>query len=533
MLRRPGALLAALPLAAGLPQPALAQPAPAAAEAPQFLETPPGRKPRVVITADPELDDNNSLIRYLLYSADFDTVGLIYANSQFHWKGDGQGTEWYVPGREYRRFGLTLCPCTSWRWSPDERFIDDAVDAYAAAYPNLRVHDPDYPSPDALRAVIRWGNVEFDGEMAKDTPGSDLIRSLLLDDDPSPVYLHAWGGQSTIARALKAIEEQYEGTLQWPAIRAKVSAKAVIHASGDQDDTYARYIEPFWPEIRYRHQTGGVGLSYGAQGAVSNEDAAYFTPEWTAANVSTRGSLGALYRVWGDGKQMVHGDKFDYFGVAGKTAQQLRDEGYVVWSPLQPHGAFLGEGDTPTFLNLIDNGLAGYREDSFGGWGGTAAPEPQPSFAAGFAALEATAAGQAPQRPRPATHPFLAAAQNDFAARMAWAVTPRHADANHPPAVALAGEATLAAHPGDTLHLKVKVSDPDRDAVSVHWRHWDEADSYPRPIALASPAGLAAVLQVPADARPGDTIHLLAEATDDGTPALTRYARVIVRVAVN
>ncbi|MEP7314653.1 MAG: nucleoside hydrolase-like domain-containing protein [Pseudomonadota bacterium] len=91
-------------------------------------------KPRVVITADPELDDFNSLVRYLLFSSDYATEGLIYASSQFHWKGDGKGTKRFVPGREYSRFGLQLCPCNSWRWTPDERFIDDAVEAYAWAY---------------------------------------------------------------------------------------------------------------------------------------------------------------------------------------------------------------------------------------------------------------------------------------------------------------------------------------------------------------------------------------------------------------
>src|SRR5262247_2718182 len=88
-------------------------------------------RPRVVVTADPELDDSNSLVRYLLYSSDYQTEGLIYASSQFHWKGDGKGTKLSVPGREYTRFGLNLCPCTSWRWAPHERFIDDAVAAYA------------------------------------------------------------------------------------------------------------------------------------------------------------------------------------------------------------------------------------------------------------------------------------------------------------------------------------------------------------------------------------------------------------------
>src|SRR5205814_4160601 len=167
------------------------------------------QKPRVVVTTDPELDDSNSLIRYLLYSTDFRTEGLVYASSQFHWKGDGTGKKWFVAGREYTRFGLNLCPCESWRWAQTERFIDDAVDIYERVYPNLRVHHADYPTPAELRSKIRWGNVEFDGDISKDTPGSDLIRDLLLDDDPEPIYLLAWGGASTIARALKSIQERY------------------------------------------------------------------------------------------------------------------------------------------------------------------------------------------------------------------------------------------------------------------------------------------------------------------------------------
>src|SRR2546427_392005 len=86
--------------------------------------------PRVVVTTDPELDDANSLIRYLLYSTDFRTEGLIYASSGFHWKGDGAGKKVSVPNREYSRFGLNLCPCESWRWAPDEHFIDLAVANY-------------------------------------------------------------------------------------------------------------------------------------------------------------------------------------------------------------------------------------------------------------------------------------------------------------------------------------------------------------------------------------------------------------------
>jgi len=78
------------------------------------------------------------------------------------------------------------------------------------------VHDRNYARPAELKSKIRWGNVEFDGDISKDTPGSDLTKALLLDDDPGPVYLLAWGGQSTIARALKSIHEQYWSSAQRP-----------------------------------------------------------------------------------------------------------------------------------------------------------------------------------------------------------------------------------------------------------------------------------------------------------------------------
>jgi len=119
-------------------------------------------KPRIIVTADPELHGNNSLIRLLLYSSDLDIEGLVYAGSQFHWKGDGQGTKWFFPGREYDRFQMDICPCESWRWADDERFIHDIVDAYVQAYPNLIVHHVDYPQPEYFRSKIRYGNIEFD-----------------------------------------------------------------------------------------------------------------------------------------------------------------------------------------------------------------------------------------------------------------------------------------------------------------------------------------------------------------------------------
>jgi len=44
--------------------------------------------------------------------------------------------------------------------------------------------------------------------------------------------------------------------------------------------------------------------------------------------------------------------------------------GYIVWMPKQEKGSWLGEGDTGTFMNLLDNGLEAIETDAPGGWGG-------------------------------------------------------------------------------------------------------------------------------------------------------------------
>ncbi len=525
-------------------------------------------KPRVVITADPELDDNNTLIRAILYSTDFQIEGLVYTSSGVHWKGDGKGTTQYIPGREYTRLGL--CPCTSWRWAADERFIDDIVEAYGKVYANLKVHDRSYPAPAELRSKIRWGNVDFDGDYSKDTDGSNLIKSLLLDDRPGPLYVTAQGGQSTIARALKAIYDQYGSTPQWEAVRDRVSAKLVIIPWGDQDGLYARYIKPNWPEVT-EWQLAMIDYGYGIRSGLAADDQVYLSAAWTGENISRRGPLGAMYRVWGDGKQMVKGDRTDYFGIAGLSADPLREMGYTVWTAPQGKGSFISEGDTPTFLNLLANGLRAYESGYWGGWGGIRRTGNAPARGRGGAAAvpagpadsgvapglaPAGSRGNAPQpgeggagagrgpaggrggfgsqvvSPKTAAvnARFFAASQNDFAARLKWSVTGEFRGANHEPKVRITGPLEVSARAGSTVRLQGEVSDPDRDAVKVTWWQYNDAGTYPGDITFSDPAALATTFRVPGDAATGQTIHIILEATDNGTPPLTRYQRVVVRV---
>ncbi len=531
----------------------------------------PGARPRLVITADPELDDNNTLIRALLYSPDVELEGLVYASSKFHWRGDGKGTTQYLASGDYVRYGL--CPCTSWRFAPDEHFIDDIVAAYEKVYPNLRVHDAGYPDPARLKSITKWGNVAFEGDFSQDTDGSNLIKALLLDDRPGPLYVTAQGGESTIARALKSIHEQYSGTPRWPAVRAKVSAKLVIVPSGDQDGTGARYIQPNWPDVRVVEFSGGPEFGYLASRVASAEGLGRLGAAWTRDNVSSRGPLGALYRVWGDGRQMVAGDPSEYYQLTGYTSEQLKDMGYLVWVPPQEAGSFLGEGDTGTFLGFVANGLQAWRQPRWGGWAGTLrlkgevqfdfgagsgpklpadasgiadglapagsganTPASYPSKAdrlkefEGFVAMINGAMPAMPARQAATSSRFFIAAQDDFAARLKWSVTADYRAANHPPSVSLKGPRVLSARPGATVSLEGRASDPDHDRLVATWWHYVDAGTYTGEIQLPSVTGFKARLRIPGDAKPGQSIHMVLEVTDDGSPRLTRYERVVVTV---
>ncbi len=125
---------------------------------------------------------------------------------------------------------------------------------------------------------------------------------------------------------------------------------------------------------------------------------------------------------------------------------------------------------------------------------------------------------------------FFAAAQNDFAARLKWSVSSKFADANHASKVSVKGPLEITARAGATVKLQGEVSDPDHNAVKTTWWQYNDAGTYPGDIALADAAALATTFRVPDDAAAGQTIHIILEATDNGTPALTRYQRVIARV---
>lgn len=479
-------------------------------------------KPRVIITADPELDDNNSLIRFLLYSSDMQVEGLVYASSQFHWKGDGKGTKFMVPGREYTRYGLNLCPCESYRWNKDERFIHEAVEAYEKVYSNLIIHHKGYPTPAYLKSKIKYGNIEFEGDFSKNTEGSELIKDAILDTKPGPLYITAWGGASTIARALKSIEDSLANREDWTIIKKRISSKVILLLSGDQDNTHASYILPHWPAMKYKQFRNGPNYGYGAQLVANNENAPFLTPIWMNEQILSKGPLGKIYRTWGDGKQMVKNDPFDYFGLDGYSNEQLKAMGYIVWMPKQEKGSWLGEGDTGTFMNLLDNGLNAIQDGFPGGWGGryyqpNPATDINPFSNDTSKVKDLVISASILKKMNEAKDDlilfpnFFPAAQIDFATRMQWSVTNSYKNANHAPIIT--ANSSIKVKANSTVHLNARVIEPDGDKYDVRLWQFSNSKKTPRLI-IQDSVNLHTSIKIPANINSNESLFLVVEVKD-------------------
>lgn len=120
--------------------------------------------------------------------------------------------------------------------------------------------------------------------------------------------------------------------------------------------------------------------------------------------------------------------------------------------------------------------------------------------------------------------------QNDFAARADWCVAD-YKSANHHPIVSVKGNIKdMNVNRGQEIILDASTCiDPDGDNLSFNWYRYSEADLYDGDF---SPKTTNPIFQIkiPDDIKSGQTIHLICEVSDNGTPALTRYIRIILTI---
>ncbi len=479
-------------------------------------------KLRTIVTTDGEIDDVDSFIRMLLYANEFSIEGLIYSSSMWHYKGDGRGTT-FVSEMAMTRdmYGER----TDLRW-PGTDWMQELIGAYEEVYPNLVLHDESFPTAEYLTGLIHVGNIDFEGAMENDTEGSDFIKSKLLDDDLSPLYLQVWGGTNTIARALKSIEEEYKDTDQWQEVYDRVTQKAVIYAILDQDATYRKYIAPNWPDVKIFYNANQFWcFAYPWKRAVPEPWHHYLQGEFMKEYiVEGHGPLLAKYYTYGDGQQQA-GDPEHIHGIDLETFNE-RPLGQN-WGPFDPYD-FISEGDSPAYLHLVDVGLDNLENPEFGGWGGRLNPSdsldnrwedgPEASDFNPFRdTLDATFAQTR----------WVPAIQEDFAARADWCVLP-YEEANHAPLVSVEEGTHRTVAAGETLVLTGMASDPDGNSLSYNWWRYSEVDSYEGGLDLPENEAAEISFTIPEDLGAGQTIHLILEVKDDAEHPMTRYARVIL-----
>jgi len=355
---------------------------------------------------------------------------------------------------------------------------------YSRVYSNLRQNAEGYPTPEELHRKVYVGNIAMVGDMTSDSPGADRIMELLLDDKPGPIYLQAWGGTNTIARALYRIQHEH------PEQMEKVSQKAIIYNILDQDKVYKSYIAGNWPHLRVLwSQTQFGTLAYPWRMLMPASKRVFLERPWMEANITSgHGSLTGAYE--------------------------------------SQDGAFRSEGDSPSFIYEIPVGLRSLESPEFGGWGGRFRKD------ANSAADLWVDAKDDDDNFKPIWR-WVDAMQNDFAARAEWSVKP-YREANHAPVVQVNGALDRTVHAGETVTLSVEGStDPDGNPLSYHWWQYREAGTAKSEAALANDASAAVKVQIPATAQAGESFHIIAEVTDNGRPPLTRYARFILTVAAD
>jgi hypothetical protein len=409
-----------------------------------------GARPRIIATTDGEIDDRCSMIRFLLYANEWDIEGIIISSSKFHWDGHNwAGLKW----------------------------IDDQVDEYAKFYDTLKQHAEGFPTPKQLKSKVWVGNISNVGAMDKDTPGSDRIIEVLLDDKPGPVYLQAWGGTNTIARALWKIQHEHPDQMK------KVTDKAIIYIILDQDTTFRKYIEPNWPGIQVLGSFSQFGcIAYRWDQKIPSPEKSFFEKPWMEANIlKGHGPLCSIY--------------------------EAKD------------GAFRSEGDSPAFMHQIPVGLRSMEDPTYGGWGGRFVRE-KPNSNTWRGAKDDGDLNKPIWR-------WAEAFQNDWAARADWCVKD-YDHANHPPAVKLTHKLDLKAKKGQTVRLSARGNDPDGDKLTYKWWQYKEPGSYKGTVNISNANRQRASFVVPADVKKGQTVHIICEVTDSGSPTLTRYQRVIV-----
>ena len=365
--------------------------------------------------------------------------------------------------------------------------IENVIGAYEKALPNLLIHDTDYPDANTIRSMVKKGQpnaaIACVGE-GKDSEGSEWIIKMVDKKDKRPIWIAAWSGMNTLAQALWKVSHTRS-----PKDVEKFVSKLRVYDILGQDDAGA-WIAKNYPQLTYIRNKEVYGWP--------KDD------DWYRKNVQEKGPLGKVYasRIWAT------------------------------------------EGDTPSFLYCIENGLNSPEHIDFGGWGGRFSTFKKENIEsmdwvkkshldemqyAPYLMHGASEEGNG------AITRWAEDIHNDFKARMLWTVTNDYSRANHHPVAVIDNDKsrriiTMTARSGKEILLDAgKSYDPDGDSIVYNWQFYKEPSSYKGNLQFKGRNTPSLRLFVPDDAK-GKTIHVILKVADNHTTPLFAYRRVVINV---
>jgi hypothetical protein len=398
--------------------------------------------------------------------------------------------------------------------------IKKLIQAYGKVQPNLERHEAGFPDAEVLLMKVKQGLAKYgmqgvgDG---KDSEGSDWIIKVLEENDERPLWISVWGGVNTLAQALYKIKNT-----KTESEAKRLIAKLRVYTISDQDDS-GIWIRKNFPELFYIVSPG--------------DD--YGSATWSAINSFVDG---------------INNEE-----ISNSWLERNIQQGHGLLGAAYPDVAYGMEGDTPSWLSLIPNGLNEPEHPDWGTWGGR-----YELYIPDYSSLKKGESGvpsepetreiwtNAIDRYTPYINDEYGRAvqkdtvsfidnkvtlwrwrddfQNDFAARMDWCIK-SYQEANHPPVPSLGHPEQITVKSGEGFGLDASGTiDPDGDNLSYLWFHYPEAGSYKKFITLNSAENARGVWVIAPEVEKTETAHFILKVTDKGKPPLSRYKRVIVTI---
>ena len=398
--------------------------------------------------------------------------------------------------------------------------IKKVVQAYGKVQPNLIKHEAGFPDAEALLMKVKQGLAKYGMQgvgNGKNSEGSDWIIKVLEEDNERPLWISVWGGVNTLAQALYKIKNTKIETEA-----KKLIAKLRVYTISDQDDS-GIWIRKNFPDLFYIVSPG--------------DD--YGSATWNAINSFVNG--------------------INNYEISNNWLAENIQQGHGPLGAAYPDVAYGMEGDTPSWLSLIPNGLNESEHPEWGGWGGR-----YELYKPDFATLKKGGSG-VPFEPEPreiwtnaidSYIPYVYSEygrnvkldtvtfddnkvtlwrwrddfQNDFAARMDWCIK-SYQETNHPPVPVLGHPEQITVKSGEGFGLNASgTTDPDGDNLSYLWFHYPEAGTYKKLINISGAENAHGAYVMAPDVEKKETAHFILKVTDKGKPQLSRYKRVIVSI---